>query len=153
MLDVDGVLNPFGPPHPPVGFSDHHLFRGEDPVRVNPAHGAWITETSGVIDIAWASGWNDEANEVLAPLLHIAPLPVVTMRPAPFDPSEKVPRIAAYAQQRPTAWIDDNHTPQAHRWAAGRTVPTLLIPVDPMIGLTRDSIDQVIAWATALQGP
>jgi hypothetical protein len=42
FLDVDGVLNPFGPVCPP-GFAEHDLFPGEEPVRVNPEHGtlAW----------------------------------------------------------------------------------------------------------------
>ncbi|GAA2184483.1 hypothetical protein GCM10009848_10000 [Micromonospora lupini] len=71
----------------------------------------------------------------------------------PFHPSEKIPLIAAYAQQRPTAWIDHLHTPEAHIWAARRTSPTLLTTTDPAIGLTRDSIDHVIAWATPFNNP
>ncbi|WP_330437885.1 hypothetical protein OHB44_20410 [Micromonospora sp. NBC_00821] len=114
LLDVDGVLTPYGTPQPPAGYTEHHLFPGEEPVRVNLTHGAWITEASAVLDIAWATSWNDEANQLLAPLLRIAPLPVITMPPAPFHPSDKIPAIAAYAQQRPAAWIDDLHTPQAH---------------------------------------
>jgi HAD domain in Swiss Army Knife RNA repair proteins len=149
LLDVDGVLNPYGTALPPAGYAPHDLFPDEEPVLVNPAHGAWITEASTVLDIAWATSWNDEANRLLAPLLHIAALPVVTMPPPPFDPSDKIPLIAAYARQRPAAWIDDLHTPQAHRWAAARTSPTLLITADPAIGLTRESIDHVIAWAGA----
>ncbi|SCL31398.1 hypothetical protein GA0074692_3105 [Micromonospora pallida] len=150
LLDIDGVLNPYGAPDPPVGFTDHHLFPGEAPIRVNPAHGAWLSAAGEVLDVAWASSWNDEANQLLAPLLRIASLPVVTMPPAPFDPGAKVPRIAAYAGRRPAAWIDDLHTPEAYDWAADRAAPTLLITADPAIGLTRQSIDQVIAWATAL---
>jgi len=150
LLDIDGVLTPYGVAEPPAGYADHHLFPGEEPVRVNVQHGMWLTEASSVLDLAWASSWNDEANELLAPLLSIAPLPVVSMPPAPFDASEKVPVIAAHAQQRPVAWIDDLHTPHAHRWAASRTAPTLLITTDPKIGLQREPIDRVIAWATAL---
>ncbi|WP_030490616.1 HAD domain-containing protein [Micromonospora chokoriensis] len=153
LLDVDGVLNPYGTSQPPAGYAEHHLFPGEDPVRVNPTHGAWISEASAVLDIAWATSWNDEANQLLAPLLRITPLPVITMPPAPFHPSDKIPIIAAYAQQRPAAWIDDLHTPQAHIWAAARSSPTLLITADPTIGLTRSSIDHVMAWAKALQRP
>ncbi|WP_324652678.1 HAD domain-containing protein [Georgenia sp. H159] len=149
MLDVDGVLNPYGASHPPSSYADHHMFPGEEPVRVNPEHGVWITKASSVLDVAWASSWNDDANTLLVPLLQMAPLLVVRMPPPPFEPKEKVPAIAAYAQQRPVAWIDDLHTPEAHRWATGRGVPTLLITIDPAIGLTRDSIDRVIAWATA----
>lgn len=152
LLDIDGVLNPYGASHPPHGYTDHQLFPSEEPVRVNPVHGAWITEAGTVLQPAWASSWNDTANQLLAPLLHIAPLPVVAMPPSPFDPDEKVALIAAYAQQRPAAWIDDLLTPQAHTWAADRAAPTLLIRAEPMIGLTRESIDHVIAWATALPG-
>lgn len=153
LLDVDGVLNPYGTPQPPPGYTEHHMFPGEEPVRVNPAHGSWITEAGTVLDIAWATSWNDEANQLLAPLLHIAPLPVVTMPPPPFDPSDKIPLIAAYARERPAAWIDDLHTAQAHDWAATRTSPTLLITADPAIGLTRNSIDHVIAWASDPRRP
>lgn len=150
LLDIDGVLNPYGTPDPPAGFTEHHLFPDEEPVRVNPTHGIWITTASDVLDIAWASSWNDDANRLLAPLLNIAPLPVVTMPPPPFDPSQKVPLIATYARERPTAWIDDVHPPHAHKWAANRAVPTLLVTADPAIGLTREAINDVIAWAAAL---
>lgn len=71
----------------------------------------------------------------------------------PFHPSEKIPLIAAYAQQRPATWIDDLHSPEAHVWAARRTSPTLLITTDPAIGLTRDSIDRVITWARPFNNP
>jgi hypothetical protein len=150
LLDVDGVINPYGTPLPPAGYGEHHLFPGEEPVRVNPAHGAWITEAGAVLDIAWATSWNDDANRLLAPLLHIAALPVVTMPAPPFDPGAKVPLIAAYAQHRPAAWIDDLHTRQAHQWLEERTSPTLLVTTDPAIGLTRECIDRDSAWAKAL---
>ncbi|WCN79300.1 hypothetical protein [Micromonospora sp. LH3U1] len=44
LLDIDGVLNPYGSPQPPVGYTEHRLFPG-----------AWITEASTVLDIAWAT--------------------------------------------------------------------------------------------------
>lgn len=150
LLDVDGVLNPYGPALPPAGYVEHDLFPGEEPVRVCPAHGPWITEAAGVLDVVWATGWADEANRLLAPLLHLAPLPVVGMPPVPFPPDAKVGRIAAYAQQRPAAWVDDFHKPLARRWAAGRTSPTLLVTTDPAVGLTRAHVDRVLAWARGL---
>jgi hypothetical protein len=153
LLDVDGVLNTYGPPVLPPGFTDHDLFPDDDePVRLNLEHGAWLAEALTVVDIAWASAWNDEANRLLAPLLRIPPLPVVTMPAPPFQPGDKVPLIDAYAGRRPAAWIDDLHTDTARTWAATRTEPTLLITADPAIGLTRDAVDRVIAWAAAL-GP
>ena len=47
LLDVDGVLNPYGDECPP-GFTEHVLFPDEiDPVRVCLDHGAWIAELAG----------------------------------------------------------------------------------------------------------
>ncbi len=150
LLDVDGVLNPFGAATCPRDFTEHHLFPDEEPVRVNPAHGSWITELAASSDIAWATGWNHDANQLLAPLLKIPALPMLTMPSAPFHPSAKVPLIDAYAEQRPLAWIDDAHTTEARSWADQRTAPTLLITADPAVGLNRQSIDQLVAWAAQL---
>jgi hypothetical protein len=147
LLDVDGVLNTYGEHDLPTGWTEHDLFPGEEPVRLNLAHGAWITEVREIVDVAWASSWNEEANRLLAPLYGIAPLPVVTMPDPPFDPGDKVPRIDAYAGDRPAAWIDDLHTSVAREWAANRSSPTLLITADPRFGLTRKAIDRVIDWA------
>jgi len=145
FLDVDGVLNPYAAAICPDGFIEHEVFPGEEPIRVNAGHGHWVSELLGLMDVCWATGWNDNANELLAPLLGLAAFPVVRM-PVPFRPAEKVARIAAHAGQRPAAWIDDIHTPEAYAWASERTAPTLLVTTDPAIGLTRESIERVLAW-------
>jgi hypothetical protein len=147
LLDVDGVLNPYGTVECPEGFTEYDLFPGEESVRVCPAHGEWISELGYVFDVAWATGWNDDANHVLAPLLGIAALPVVTMPLPPFQPHEKVPPIARFAGERPAVWIDDLHPAQAWTWSADRPQPTLLIPVAPAVGLTRRVVDQALTWA------
>ena len=49
LLDVDGVLNPYGD-ECPAGFTEHVLFPEEiEPVRVCAGHGAWIAELAGVV--------------------------------------------------------------------------------------------------------
>jgi len=146
FLDVDGVINPFGAACP-AGFTEHHLFPGEEPVRINPEHGIWITELTGAFDVVWATGWNDEANRLLAPLLQIKPLPVLTMPAAPFQPGDKVPLVASYAGGRAAAWIDDAHTPEARAWSQARQAPTRLIAIKPAVGLTRASVRQALDWA------
>jgi hypothetical protein len=151
LLDVDGVLNPFAATRCPPGFGEYAMFADEDPVRLCPAHGQWIIELGRLFDVAWATGWNDEANRLLAPVLGIPPLPVLTM-PRAFQPRDKVPVIAAFAARRPAVWIDDAHTPEALDWANGRREPTLLITVDPAIGLGRASVDEVLRWVEELGG-
>ena len=42
LVDVDGVLNPWGDECCPAGFSEYDLFPGDDePVRLAVIHGAW----------------------------------------------------------------------------------------------------------------
>jgi HAD domain in Swiss Army Knife RNA repair proteins len=152
LLDVDGVLNPYGTVTCPEGFTEYDLFPGEEPVRVCPAHGEWISELREVFDVAWATAWNDDANRLLAPLLGIAALPVVTMPTAPFQPRDKVSPVARFAARRPAVWIDDLHPAEAWTWSKGRDEPTLLIPVAPATGLTRQAVDRALGWARQARG-
>lgn len=149
FLDVDGVLNPFGPLCP-AEFAEHDLFPGEEPVRVNPEHGTWITELLGTFDIIWATFWNEDANRLLVPLLHIDPLPVLAMPSAPSRPSAKVPLIASCAGKQPAAWIDDAHPAEARTWSRARQAPTRLITTEPAVGLTRARVRQALGWARSL---
>ncbi|MFG3347256.1 hypothetical protein ACGF1Z_19560 [Streptomyces sp. NPDC048018] len=76
FLDVDGPLIPFGGPGPypayaPAPPADAHPLLH----RVDPAHGRRLTAL-GCTPV-WATTWTDEANDVLAPRLGLAPLPVV----------------------------------------------------------------------------
>jgi hypothetical protein len=148
LLDVDGVLNPYGSVTCPEGFTEYDLFPGEEPVRLCLAHGEWISELRQVFDVAWATAWNDDANRLLAPLLGIAALPVVAMPSAPFQPRDKVAPVARFAEARPAVWIDDLHPAEAWAWSTGRHEPTLLIPVAPSIGLTRQAVDRALLWAS-----
>jgi HAD domain in Swiss Army Knife RNA repair proteins len=150
LLDVDGVLNPFAAPVCPPGYAEHTMFPGEGPVRICAGHGPWLRELATRFEIVWATAWETEANRYLAPLLGLADLPVIEFPPAPFHPREKVPAVIAYAGHRPLIWVDDALQPEAHAWAAGRGVPTLLIDIDPAEGLTRPVIDQALRWAGSL---
>lgn len=147
LLDVDGVLNPFAAPACPAGYTEHHFFPGEEPIRLCPAHGSWLQELATRFQIVWATAWGADANRLLAPLLRFPDLPVIPFPPVPFHPRDKLPAITRYAGHRSLAWIDDAHPPEAHAWAASRSTPTLLISIDPAEGLTRPAIDQALQWA------
>ena len=54
----------------------------------------------------------------------------------------------AIAGDRPLAWLDEALAPEVREWAAERHVPTLLIDVDPAIGLTRQAVDECLGWAS-----
>jgi Swiss Army Knife RNA repair-like protein len=147
LLDVDGVLNPFAAPGCPPGYTEHHFFPGEEPVRLSRAHGPWLAELATRFQIVWATAWGADANQLLAPLLQLPELPVIPFPPVPFHPRDKLPAITRYAGHRPLAWIDDALPPEAHTWGASRRTPTLLISTDPAEGLTRPAIDQALQWA------
>lgn len=122
----------------------------EHPVRLCAAHGPWLQQLTTRFEIVWATAWGAKANRLLAPLLGLPELPVVGFPPIPFDPREKLPAVATYVGDRAVAWIDDALPPEAHNWAAGRDISTLLISVDPVEGLTRRVVDQALEWADTL---
>jgi hypothetical protein len=147
LLDVDGVLNPFAAPACPPGYIEHDLFPGKEPVRLCPAHGPWLQELAARFQIVWATGWGENANRLLAPLLRLPALPVISFPQVPFDPHHKLPAIVTYAENRPLVWIDDMLESDEFAWAASRPTPALLISIDPAEGLTRPVIDQALQWA------
>lgn len=140
------MLNPYAAPACPPGYIEHNLFPDEEPVRLCPAHGPWLQELAARFQIVWATGWGENANQMLAPLLRLPALPVIPF-PVPFDPYDKLPAIVRYAGNRPLVWFDDMLQSEAFAWAAERVTPALLISIDPAEGLTRPVIDQALQWA------
>lgn len=152
LVDVDGVLNPWGHRSLPPGFREHRLFPDEDePVHLNTEHGNWMRELADSFDLVWATSWGDDANRLLAPLLGMDELPYVPMPATPFPAEAKVPVIAAYVGRRPAAWLDDVIVREAYVWAEARGAPTLLIEVDHTTGMTRNNVERLLAWSTALR--
>jgi len=58
--------------------------------------------------------------------------------------------VIGWVGDRPCAWIDDDLHEDAWTWAAGRSVPTLLIEVDMTEGIARRHVDRLLAWAAGL---
>jgi len=151
LIDVDGVLNPYAAATCPDGYAEHDMFPGEEPVRVNPGHGTLLRRLAGTFDLMWATSWEDEANRLLVPLLGLEPLPVIPCSVRGLGQHDKFPGIARAVGDRPAVWFDDLHSVPAHEWATGRTPWTLLIHVDPAVGLTGAHIETALA-AAALRG-
>jgi hypothetical protein len=81
FLDVDGPLIPFG--LPPGQYPTYPGPRddGASPLldRLSPAHGPRLLALP--YELVWATAWEDEANELVAPRLGLPQLPVVTFPP------------------------------------------------------------------------
>lgn len=89
LLDVDGVLNPFASPTCPPGYREHDFFPDDDPpVRLNESHASWLPLLATRFDLAWATGWEDEANTYLSPLFGLPRLPVIRF-PRSLSPPRK----------------------------------------------------------------
>ncbi|MGW2250176.1 HAD domain-containing protein [Kitasatospora sp. NPDC001660] len=178
LLDVDGPLNPAArkPHRRPAGYETHRILtprweaaerrrltewglpnKPPKPLRVwfNPEHGAELAALP--FDLVWATTWEDEANDFIAPLLGLPALPVITWsEPRPEPPNGvfwKTPEIVAWAKGRPFAWVDDQITDADRAWThAHHGGPALLHRVDDRTGLTADDFAALRRWADDLRG-
>lgn len=155
LLDVDGVLNPYDAPERPPGYEEHRyqpgLMWGPDGLRVwlNPGHGPMLTALAREhgLELVWATTWEWQANEWIAPRVGLPELPVIT-----FGTGAVVKRtsVAPWAGDRPLAWFDDMFTELDHGWASERAGATLLVPVSPHVGLRESDLKPVAEWADNL---
>lgn len=185
-LDVDGVVNADVGEERPVTISaagqpDSPFFRSSHGVDVQgsvflvPGVGAWIRQMLEVADVVWATTWEDLANEVVAPLLGIDPLPVacrVAEHPPKFgwvrngNPEAwKADVLAQRFAGRPLAWVDDlawaydlrryGDADEGARvlfdWRATRgsaPAPTLVVVPDERVGLTEAEMGRIGRFLT-----
>ncbi len=147
LLDVDGVLIPYAAPEQPPGFLQYTLL-GEV-VWLSPDHGALLRPLADRFQLMWATSWEHDANRLIAPIVGLPVLPVIEF---PRDASgrfPKFPTIERLVANQPLVWIDDELTPTIHAWALRRRIPTLLIDVDPAIGLTQDIVARIMGFPAA----
>lgn len=150
LLDVDGVLLPFGE----IGSSawyyrtdDHPVHRIASPIR------ARLDQLLERFDVHWCTGWEHEANAVLGRLNELPALPVVPLvRLTLRDPHWKLGAIINYVEDRPFAFIDDDIGPEAIAWAEKRneTIPTLFVPTRCAVGMEDKSVEALMEWADSL---
>ena len=142
LVDVDGVLLV-------VGGWDEDGDGGYEPSYV-PDAGEMLRRLSADFELHWATTWEASANVEIAPALGLPPLPFVRFD---FDYRARTPKlrsVMAYVGDRPCAWIDDDLGPDAVAWAAGRSVPTLLVHADPAEGMARRHVDELRDFAASL---
>ncbi|MEK2491480.1 HAD domain-containing protein [Kitasatospora purpeofusca] len=158
FLDVDGPLIPFGaaPDRYPIFATGAHA-PGDDanPLlsRIDPAHGPRLLALP--CDVVWATTWEEEANECIAPRIGLPRLAVVIW-PEPSDTDEQDERYGLHwktralvdlAAGRPFAWVDDEVTDTDRVWvAAHHPGPALLHRVDPRVGLTDSDYAALDSW-------
>jgi hypothetical protein len=147
LLDVDGVIIPFGGPAPSFVYPMSSGY-----VRHRPELPDWLAGLAVRFDLAWATAWEHEANEVIAPVLGLPSLPVLVfdddVEPG-FD--YKLPAITRFVRDRPCAWLDDAIGVDAHEWARARAVPTLFLDVAADRGITTSELAALHDFADRLE--
>ncbi|WP_184956736.1 HAD domain-containing protein [Paractinoplanes abujensis] len=144
-LDVDGTLIPFRGRRVQGAPAD-----AGNPLldRLDPRDGARLLALGG--QLVWATTWMAEANEVVAPLLGLPPLPVVEW-PEGDEGGRlhwKTVPLTRHAAGRPFVWLDDEITDADRRWVAERYPhPALLRRIDPMVGLAADDFAAVARFS------
>ncbi|MFE7712763.1 hypothetical protein ACFU6I_45170 [Streptomyces sp. NPDC057486] len=161
LIDIDGPLNPYAAlsrRRIPDGYTRHRMrptgwtVGPALPVLLNPAHGAELLALAGRYDLVWATTWEGEANEWIGPHLGLPPLPYIDWPAmhgsAPDGTLWKTQYVVEYAAGRPFAWVDDEITERDRAWIA-RQGPgrSLLLQIDPRIGLERADFDALARWA------
>lgn len=158
-LDVDGVLCPF---ENPGGYQ--HVPTGEgDWIWVSTANRDRLRRLAEAFRLVWATSWEHKANEVIAPLHEIGPLPVIEWdwyrlseeaRNPDLRPNDwvgyhdwKLPWISEYAQDQVFAWIDDDASDQGIAWAERRDPATLVIRPESSVGLIDEHVERLFLFA------
>jgi len=143
LLDVDGVLLVV---RSPAGDDDL-----EAEPTLHPEAADWFAQLAEAFELVWATTWVDLANRVIAPQAGMPALPAIPFEMGGRAPTAKLRSVIDWVGDRPCAWIDDGLHEDAFTWAAGRAVPTLLVPVDTTEGMTRRHVDRLLHWAVTLR--
>jgi hypothetical protein len=88
----------------------------------------------------------EDLNRYCCDLIGLDPMPRVPMPPTPFHPDAEVPAVDAYVGDRAVAWLDEEFGKSVRLCARTRRAPTLLVDVDPSIGLTAKTVSTLGDW-------
>jgi hypothetical protein len=168
MVDIDGVISLFGlrldaSGRPGEVDGSFHSIDGI-PHFLSSTAAAHLLSLAPLYELVWASGWEERADEHLPHLLGLPEglpflrFPRVSSASSAVEGDAgtgarttlahwKLQSVAAYAGDRPLAWIDDAFDDSCHGWAAARTAATLLVPTDPQQGLTSREARRLEEWA------
>ena len=143
LLDIDGVLSPFGASEATPGFRKYGTVDGGFDIWLHPARRDALLRMRTWFELIWATSWEHHANRLVAPLLGLPTLPVIEFsRNSPAE-TPKLPDVQNFVGSRSCAWIDDMLYLDAFRWAETREAQTLLIKPSPSIGMTAGHVKQL----------
>lgn len=149
ILDIDGVLNPFGfGDSAPVGFSELVLSEGSKVFLNIPVHSAFLETVSRSSEIVWGSAWEDEAN-LLCEHFYMD-----NFRHIPLSKEDvglgtwKIRSIKNWVQEngenfKKIVWVDDELESDANDWAEERG-DMMCVKTNPIKGLTIREFQKIL---------
>lgn len=154
LVDIDGVISLFAFEGGRPEAGSFHSIDGI-PHFLSAKAAENLLALTASFELAWASGWEEKANEYLPYLLGLPKLPHLSFegRVGRTNAHWKLDSIEAYAGDRPLAWIDDAFNEACHEWAHARAEPTLLVQTMPAEGLTQRETAILERWALDLASP
>lgn len=154
LLDVDGVLCPFGMMDDPEGFR-------YVPIHDDMGLGVWVSDDNTErikrlmesFEVHWCTGWQNDANLFISPAMGLPEFPVCPINRFDRDVHWKWSAIQNYVGNRPYAFVDDDIHPATAKEMNQQNVPCLWVPVKASVGLTDRHVEQLEAWAAGLYTP
>lgn len=171
-LDIDGVFNAFGAwirvlddngktvdTLVPAGYREAKADRYW--VLIPEQAHEWVSELEQAGDVLWASMWMEKAWQFgmaagFGAEWDFIDFDAVNATRDRLDRmtgegvgSYKHLGIVQTAGDLPFVWVDDDAKDWQMRWAANRnrSIPTLIVRPDPAVGMTREHVDEVLAFA------
>jgi hypothetical protein len=149
LVDVDGVLCPSFVGDPLPGYERFDI--GAVDVWLSKQHGDWLNHLATWFDLVWATTWEQDAADILAPALGLPlDMPVIEFTSESANRTWKLTDIEEFVEDRPFAWIDDVIGPDAELWAEMRDFPTLFVHTDPTVGMTQADVTLLEEFAESV---
>jgi hypothetical protein len=149
LVDVDGVICPIiddTVAATAAGLRTEML--GDTLVWLSQNVAERLNRLGGSFQLVWCTAWQTRAAELVAPRLGLSALPVITFdEPGSGDCHWKWSAIEAFVRDRAFAWIDDELDERDEARARSRASATLLVRIDPAIGLEDEHVDTLEAFA------
>lgn len=157
FLDVDGTLLPDDAADSAAGDRDWSAWQQPtNPILSGLTRNLGDRLLALGCELMWATGWREDANRVLAPILGLPQLPVVALPEYPdgdyFEDELhwKTRALVDLAAGRPFIWIDDEIRQQDRTWVRGNHPGrALLHKVDGVLGLLDADFTTVTDWLHA----
>lgn len=148
-LDVDGPINTFGTQSKQ---DVYECMAGDVPVTIPRSVPGYLGQLNKEFQIVWFSSWKRSANQNISPLVGLPTnLPVIDYdrygSPKPGQSRKFLGLLGWLKEDMSVAVVDDEIGVDMVEWSRKRARPTLLVQVDPRVGIQKHQVLDLIRFA------